>query len=204
MASEWLLDPAGGHIVTLDDRIRRLEDRVEIRELLTRYCLLIDDREMDGVAALFTPDGAFRSRDGVLNACGTEAVVAQFAGRFAALGPSFHFTHDLVLRFDDADPDLAFGTLTSHAEVVREGVPMLTAIRYADTYSRHEGRWKFKDRLLSFLYYLPVDEYVSAMRGALRMRAYGDPRPADFPESLASWQRHHRDAGVEPPPGSDR
>ena len=56
---------------------------------------------------------------------------------------------------------------------------------------RHEGRWCFADRLLSFLYYLPVDEYAQALGDRLRMRAYGDRRPADFPESLPNWQLYH-------------
>ena len=122
--------------LTLPERIRRLEDREAIRELVARYCLVIDGRDVAGIADCFTADGGFRSRDGVLNARGRAAVVQQFHGRFAALGPTFHFTHDHVIRFDDRDADRAWGIVTSHAELVRNGQPMWVALRYEDEYLR--------------------------------------------------------------------
>jgi hypothetical protein len=67
---------------------------------------------------------------------------------------------------------------------------MVTALRYEDTYKRTDGRWHFHDRLLSFLYYLPVEEYAEGLGSRLRMRAYGDQRPADYPESLPTWKEY--------------
>jgi hypothetical protein len=125
-----------------------------------------------------------------MDAVGRDAVIRQFHGRYASLGPTHHFTHDLVLRFDADDPDRASGQLSSHAEVVRNGRPMITALRYADTYRRSADGWQFEERVLSFLYYLPVEEYVEALQGPLRMRAYGDARPADIPENLPSWRNY--------------
>ena len=110
---------------------------------------------------LFTPDGAFRSKDGVMEARGTEAVLEQFRGRFRALKLSNHFSHDHVFEFG-ADPDAATGLVTAHAEVWRNGRALIGALRYQDSYRRHQGRWCFADRLLFFLYYLPVEEYASA------------------------------------------
>jgi uncharacterized protein (TIGR02246 family) len=177
----------------LEERIQRLEDRDAIRELIAQYGFSIDDRDIEGIAALFTPDACFRSVDGVMNATGRDAVVQQFHGRFAVLGPSNHFTHDRVVRFDPANADLAFGTVSSHAEVVRNGTPMITALRYADTYQKLEGRWYFKERVVSFLYYLPPQDYAGAWNDRFRMRAYGDRRPADFPEGLPNWEHYHSD-----------
>ena len=175
---------------TVEARLRRLEDRTELRELVGRYGLAIDDRDIEAIAALFTPDASFRSRDGVMDARGREAVIEQFRGRFAALGVTFHFAHDHVLEFG-ADPDVARGLVTSHAEVWRNGRALRAAIRYEDGYRRHEGRWRFTDRLLSFIYYVPVEEYAEALGSRLRMRAYGDRCPADLPESLPSWRLYH-------------
>jgi uncharacterized protein (TIGR02246 family) len=181
--------------MTLDDRsvetrLRRLEDRAELRELVARYAVAIDDRDIEAITALFTPDGTFRSQDGVMNARGREAVVEQFRGRFKSLTVSYHFSHDQILSFS-SDPDSATGLVTAHAEVWRNGRALIAALRYADSYRRHQGQWCFADRLLSFLYYLPVDEYAQGLGDRLRMRAYGDRRPADFPESLPSWQLYH-------------
>lgn len=176
-------------------RIARLEDREEIRELVARYGFVVDDRDIDGLAELFTPDGCFRSRDGVIDAHGLPAVIETFHGRYAALTLSLHVTHDHVIRFDEDDPDLARGLLSSHAEVHRNGRTMVAALRYEDLYRRHAGHWRFADRLLSFLYYLPVEDYGDALGRLDRMRAYESPRDADIPESLSSWQDYARRFG---------
>lgn len=174
----------------LEQRIRRLEDRAQLRELIALYCIAIDDRDIETVGSLFTNDGRFRSQDGVMDAQGREAVLNQFRGRFAALKATNHIAHDQILTFG-ADPDAASGIVTSHAEVWRNGRALIAALRYRNTYRRETGRWRFADRLLSFLYYLPVEEYAQGLGSRLRMRAYGDQRPADYPEALPSWKLYH-------------
>ena len=176
----------------LHARLRVLEDRIELRELVTRYGIAIDDRDIEALAGLFTADGRFRSRDGVMDARGRAAVLDQFRGRFSALGPTNHVAHEQVCTFG-FDADSATGIVTSHAEVWRNGRAFIAALRYDDTYGREEGRWRFVDRLLSFFYYLPVDEYAKGLGDRLRVRVYGDARPADFPEALPSWRQYHGD-----------
>lgn len=173
-------------------RIRTLEDRAELRELIARYGIAVDDRDIDALTDLFTPDASFRSADGVMGASGRDAVIEQFRGRFAALKATNHIAHDQILELG-ADPDTAGGLVSSHAEVCRNGRAFVAALRYRDRYRRHEGRWRFAQRTLSFLYYLPVEEYAEALGTRLRMRAYGDRRPADYPESLPAWRRYHQE-----------
>jgi ketosteroid isomerase-like protein len=183
-----MLDPCD-----LQRRIRRLEDRAEIGELIARYGLVMDERDMAGMPQLFTPDVVVRSVDGVMHASGLDAVVEMFRGRFAVLGPSFHFSHDRILSFDDDDPDVAQGMVLSHAEMNRKGQPMLAAIRYADRYRRHDGRWRYAERVLSFFYYVPTAQYLDALGAGLaaRMRAYDEARPADWPEGIGTWQSYY-------------
>ena len=172
-------------------RLRRLEDREEIRTLVARYGQTVDDREIAELGELFTTDGVMRSQDGVMNARSRAAIVEQFHGRFAVLGPSLHYTHDHIVTLDDDDPDLAHGMILSHAEVWRNGAALIAAIRYFDTYRREDGRWRFAERLLKFLYYVPVPEYAEALGDRNRMRAYGDRRPADWPEGTPAWERYY-------------
>ena len=54
----------------LETRLRRLEDRTEIGELVTRYCLTMDNRDVAAIPGLFTADAVVRSLDGVMNATG--------------------------------------------------------------------------------------------------------------------------------------
>lgn len=167
-----------------------LEDRAELRELVTRYGLAVDDRDIGTLASLFTAAARFRSRDGVMNAVGRDAVLEQFRARFSALGPTNHVAHEQICTFGH-DRNCATGVVTSHAEVWRHGRAYIAALRYEDGYRREDGRWRFNDRLLSFFYYLPVDEYAKALGVPLRVRVYGDERPADFPEALPSWRTYH-------------
>lgn len=178
---------------TLEQRVARLEARTEIRELVARYCFTVDARDIEGIAECFTRDGVMRSLDGVMNASGRDSVVEQFHGRFAVLGPSNHFTHDHVIEFDPHDPGRATGTVNSHAEVVRNGEALWASLRYHDEYRREDGRWRFRERVLAFFYYTKPEDYPAVMRSAARNRAYAEPKPADFPEALESWQRYYRE-----------
>jgi ketosteroid isomerase-like protein len=177
----------------LEARIRRLEDREEIGELIARYGLVMDNRDMEALPALFAPGAVVRSLDGVMNAKGHEAITELFRGRFKVLGPSNHFTHDRILTFDEGDPDRASGLVLSHAEMNRLGQAMITAIRYHDEYRRHEGRWRFRERVLTFFYYVPASQYLDALGDGLaqRMRAYNDAAPADWPEGLETWRSYY-------------
>lgn len=173
--------------LSLESRIDRLESRDSIRELAGRYGLVIDDHDLEGIGQLFTEDAVFRSRDGVMEARGRQQIVDQFIGRFQVLGISNHFTHDHIITIDASDPDHAEGLVTSHAEAWRNGQALIGAMRYYDKYQREAGEWRFLCRELAFQYYLPVQDYAEAMGSTLRQRAYGDQRPADYPEALPGW-----------------
>jgi ketosteroid isomerase-like protein len=174
-------------------RIQRLEARAEIRELVARYCFAVDGRDVEGIGECFTRGGAFRSYDGKMDAIGRAAVIDQFHGRFAVLGPSNHFTHDQIVTFDDSDAACATGLVNAHAEVVRNGRPLITSLRYHDEYRIEEGRWRFHVRTLAFFYYVEPQRYHEVMLGTLRNEAYPVAHPADFPEALPTWQRYYRE-----------
>ena len=177
----------------LEARVRRLEDRFEINELIARYGQVMDNRDMAAMPGLFTTDVEIRSLDGGMTATGRDAAVEMYRRRLNVLGPSNHMTHDRIVAFDDANPDEARGMVLSHAEMTRKGVAMLAAIRYQDRYRREGGQWRFSARTLAFLYFVSASEFVDAMQSGpeLRNRAYGEPRPADWPESLPTWQQFY-------------
>lgn len=176
----------------LATRIERLEAESAIRALAARYCFAIDNHDLDEVVRLFTPNARVRSVDGVMDAVGRHAIADQFRGRFAVLGPSNHVSHDHWIRID-AGGRSAMGTLSAHAELWRHERTMITALRYEDRYERHEGVWMIAERVLSFLYYVPLSDYPQILGMRDRMRAYEKPLPADYPENLPSWH-DYRDA----------
>lgn len=172
--------------VSLEQRIQRLEDRAEIQELAVLYGYIMDERDEKGIREIFMEDATLRSQDGVFAAEGIDAIVDTYLGRFKALGPTNHYSHGHVIRFYDDDPDAAYGLLASHAEVVRNDVPMQVALRYKDEYRRVNGKWVFASRLMSYMYYMPISEMGQSLGDRNSVRAYGDERPSDWPESLYS------------------
>jgi uncharacterized protein (TIGR02246 family) len=166
----------------LAERLTRMEDVHAIQQLVARYGFAVDDRDVEGVMALFTDHGSLRTASGPSKGQGVAAVGEYFTGRFAVLGPTHHFTHGHVIDFDADDAGLARGTVSSHAEVWRDGAPMLTALRYLDTYVKRDGEWRFLERVQSYMYFVDVREYPEAFGDRLRVRLSGtDWRPADWP-----------------------
>lgn len=172
----------------IEARLRRLEDLEEIRQLVTKYGIIMDERDEAGIEEIFSPDAELRSKDGVFSAKGLDNIVETYRGRFAVLGPTYHYVHGQTIDIDPDDPDRATGTTTSHAEVVRNDQSMIAAILYEDVFRRHDGKWKFSEREIGFFYYMPPGEYAKTMLSPDRNLAYGDPRPADYPQALIAGE----------------
>lgn len=173
----------------IERRIKRLEDREAIRTLVARYGLVVDNRDMDTLATMFTADVSFGSGDDKVE--GRDAVLDIYYTRLGDTGPTNHFTHDHVIWFDGSE-DEAMGIVNSHVELVREGEPMLIAMRYEDTYRRDKNSWRFAERNTSFLYYLKAADYLERLPTEKRMCASGVPDEADWPEALPTWQAFQR------------
>jgi len=166
------------------ERVERLESRLAIQELGVLYGFVMDERSERGIRQIFARDAVLKSEDGVFAAGGIDEIVEAYQARFAVLGPTNHFSHGHVIRFDESDRDLAYGLLAAHAEVSRKGVAMQVALRYKDVYRRHRGRWQFAERVMGYMYYLPFAELPEGLGDRDSVRAYGDRRPADWPEVL--------------------
>ena len=177
----------------LEERLRRIEDKFEIQDLAHLYGFVMDERDIEGLGRLFTEDAHLGSEDGVFNAEGLQTIAETYQGRYDVLGATNHFAHSVITRFDDSDPDIAYGLVSGHAEVVRQGETMVVALRYHDVYRRTENGWRIADRVMGYMYYLPVTDYVETMKSDDRSLVYGEPRPADWPSVLhgkdLSWLR---------------
>jgi len=171
-------------------RLQRIEDREEIRTLVAGYGRVVDDRDMDGLRALFTPDVTFGSIGASQKIEGREAVIAYYESRYADMPLSNHFAHDHVVTLDSVD--LARGYVNAHVEMIRLGDPMVVAMRYADTYVRHEGAWKFQERITSFLYYMKTADYLARLGDSKRNFSSAEPVEADWPEGIATWQAYEK------------
>ena len=140
-------------LARLEARIDRLESREAIRELSTAYGEANDQHDIPRLVALFTDDVVFGTTSGAMEARGREALEAMYIETFKTRGPSFHWTHDVVVHIDPNDADRAEGTVYSHAETSPPGGVSVAAMRYDDTYRRGgDGVWRFATRAINFLY----------------------------------------------------
>jgi ketosteroid isomerase-like protein len=180
---------------TLEQRLRLLEDKQALHDLAHLYGFVMDERDLDGLSSLFTEDARLGSEDGVFDAQGLETIAKTYQGRYDVLGATHHFVHSALSRFDDSDPDVAYGLVSGHAEVVRQGETMVVALRYHDVYRRTADGWRIAERVMGYMYYLPVTDYIATMKSDDRSLVYGDPRPADWPSVLhgkdLDWLRAH-------------
>lgn len=161
----------------LEQRIRRLEDRAEITELVNRYGLAVDDRDWDAVEQMYARDSAFDSVLGRYE--GREAVVAYYRERTEGFGATFHIPHNVVLEFQGDDD--ATGIVAAHAELAIGDITFLIALRYLDTYRREEDRWRFGVREVAQLYAVPAADLPDMLATTNRKRWPGThPAPADL------------------------
>ena len=174
-------------------RVEKLEARAEISELASAYAIACDEHDMPRLTSLFAQDAVYESPSGYLRATGRKEIMDMFTRVFKTRGPGYHWTHDHFVRFDDAKPNEATGLVLSHAETLPGPEVSMSAMRYEDNYRRVDGRWVFARRSISFLYYVPVNEYSQVFLSEQRVVLGGKRVAADYPEPLAAWQAFERE-----------
>lgn len=138
---------------TLEQRLRRVEDQLEIAQLRARYCHLLDDRRWEEFVDLFTEDGSFTGLEAV---CGRAALLDFFSNRVPRLAQQFwHFCTNGTIELDG---DTATGRISMEYLSVTDGVSYVSAGHYDDVLVRQDGRWRFRSRAITFYYLSPLSE----------------------------------------------
>lgn len=170
---------------SLEDRLQRTEDRLELLELPARYSKAIDDRDIAAMRELFCDDGIVYFADGVACA-GIEALEEFWVDILSGYGMSIHIPHAQVV--ERLEGDEAAGWVLAHAELAVGDRYVVAAIRYEDEYRRVDGRWRFASRRLLFWYFTDFEELAETIVSTDRKRFRTAPMPADLPEGLASYR----------------
>lgn len=169
----------------LEARMRSLEDRVEIGELIVRYALLVDDAQWTELAELFTEDAVLASAS--FRVVGRAAIIDSIKAQHEPYTATWHDPHGRVVELDDESH--ARGTVISRAELARADVTMTASIRYHDDYRREDGRWRFAARLMLSMYAMPVTEFVAGGFGRQERKLWPG-RPASIAELPDYEQRY--------------
>jgi hypothetical protein len=163
----------------LDARIRRLEDRAELEDLVIRYFMAADDDDYDALGDTFAANGSF-SAGGFPGGTTREEVVDFIREDRKSMGVTVHTQNSTLLTF--TGDDTASGVVAAHLELARGGTSLFGAVRYLDDYVREDGRWRILKREMLAIHVGPWTEMETSLTVENRVRWPGyDPMPADLP-----------------------
>lgn len=123
----------------IEDRLRRVEDMLEIQQLPIRYAMAVDERNVDGWLDLFTPDVQVGREQ-----YGRDALRAAIVPQIAKFYRSIH--QIAGHRVELIDHRRAKGYVYCRAEHEVGDRWVVMAIRYDDDYQKVDGRWFFGRR----------------------------------------------------------
>lgn len=118
------------------DPLDRLESAEQIRNLVARFAMAYDARDLVTVAGLYAPDVR-------------EELMKTLLERMPK-GRTFHLTASPVVTFEGAD--VAHGDVVGRSEAEVGEQWMVMGVRYADRYVRINGTWYLQSRDLRRLY----------------------------------------------------
>jgi hypothetical protein len=114
---------------------------VEVNQLLARYAVTISQGDIDGLVAVFTPDGTY-------SAFGDTYALAEFPALVAA-APKGLFMTGTALVSVDASGVTASGT--QPLCFVDQATHDLRIGYYNDTYARTADGWRLRTRAMTFM-----------------------------------------------------
>src|SRR4051812_40931944 len=137
---------------SMEARVRAIEDRLALQELLGQYDKALDARDWAAYAGLFTEDGEMGSQARTTKGRAKirDSLTATMARAFSQPGAPTFLQHNVDTLLFNIDGDNATGT--SHWSVIgvaADKKPIVTeAGHYEDVYRRVDGRWWFARRLI--------------------------------------------------------
>lgn len=166
-------------MATLEDRVRRLEDRADLQDLVAAYFLATDDDDFEQLGASFASTATFAA-SGYPDSAGRADVVAFLKAARADMGQTVHTPHYVHLEFQS--DDAATGVVVAHLELGIGGQTHYAAVRYLDRYRRENGGWVFAHREMRAVYVTAWADIGSALTTPLNIRWPGtEPAASDFP-----------------------
>ena len=172
------------------DRIDRVEAILTIQQLVSRYAMAVDARDLDAWVNLFVPDVD----------CGKRGIGRVALKRFITplVKHFYRSVHHITSHvIDIIDADNATGKVYCRAEHEERDRFIVMACCYFDTYKRVDGEWLFVRRDEKFFY---SHDYLERPQDA----APDGRWPGDYsftkptlPQDFASWGRYWQDVSPE-------
>ena len=160
--------------------------RDELHQLVCRYALAIDSRDLDALVSLFVPDVRV-GRD----ALGRDALRAFFADSLGAIGVSILFVGNHLVDCESAQR--ATGIVYCRGQIQDGDKWIEQAIQYRDTYERRDGEWLFARRDHLLWYGVEAAERPLAQEPANWPARHAGR--GTLPEAWPSWGAFWRERG---------
>jgi uncharacterized protein (TIGR02246 family) len=140
--------PAAAQGGSIEARLRQLEDKEQIGQLLIDYGRHLDSRDLAAYAALFAEDGEWVGGFGTVRGrANIQAFMLKSMGPGPNRGGSYHVMSNFMITVSgDAGAAWSRWTFVTPGE---RGAMIAQAGRYDDTFVREKGVWKFKRRVAS-------------------------------------------------------
>lgn len=140
--------PGKPHL-SAQQRLRLIEDKDEIRELLIAYGRDFDKRDFMAYSRLFASDGVWVGGTDNSHPYVGPSAIREFVTKTyppSSYPGSFHIMSSLSVRILDANTATAWSRWT-YVVLGQDGKPTpFAAGHYEDTLVREQGSWKFKRR----------------------------------------------------------
>jgi hypothetical protein len=148
-----------------------------LRQLVARYALCVDSRDIDGLVSLFVPDVKTTSGPG------RDALRQEFDTHLRQFGRTVHFVMNHII--DLLDGTHASGVVYCRAEHEYKGELIIMALQYTDDYELADARWRFRRRRVRHWYATdvltrPIGKDIN------RWKCVG---PARLPEAWPTWEQ---------------
>jgi hypothetical protein len=164
----------------LEARIRRLEDRADLQDLVLRYFVAADDDDWATLGACFAADGEFVIGGSFFGGSDRDSIVKFIQDDRQNMGVTVHTQNSTLLTF--TDDDHASGIVGAHLELARGGTTVYGAVRYLDDYVRTGEGWQIRRREMATIHVGPWEDVATSLTSELRSRWPGhEPAPADLP-----------------------
>src|SRR5687767_8672666 len=140
--------PVAAQSPSVETRLKQLEDKEQIAQVLIDYGRHLDSRDLAAYAALFATDGEWVGGFGTVKGrANIQAFMEKSLGTGPNRGGSYHIMSNVVITVK-GDSATAWSRWTFVTPGER-GATIAQAGRYDDTLVRENGAWKFKRRVAS-------------------------------------------------------
>jgi len=142
---------------TLEQKIQELQDREEIRELISTYAHRVAHGE--SIADLFTEDGVWTMRTSpngkIEEVSGMKELKAKLGARHDLPEHPMPMIHNYLISIHG---DEATGINSNELRITNDGKSIIASGYYEDTYRRENGWWKFVRRDTTFFHWVPIQQ----------------------------------------------